>query len=154
MAVDLGLGNPLTLLQSGNLVFQSELDAAELEATLERRTLERFGLQTHCFVRSAEELAALVQANPFPMAARNDPGRLVTMFLKDAPANSQVDALLASVKGRELLSSVGRQLYIVYSDGIGNSKLTNSIIEGKLGTAGTGRNWNTVLKLQAAAAHE
>jgi uncharacterized protein (DUF1697 family) len=40
----------------------------------------------------------------------------------------------------------------VYPDGIGTSKLTNAIIERKLGMNGTARNWNTVLKLAAAVA--
>ena len=44
----------------------------------------------------------------------------------------------------------GRELYIVYPDGIGRSKLTNQLIERMLGTRGTARNWNTVLKLAAA----
>ena len=37
--------------------------------------------------------------------------------------------------------------YIVYPNGIGRSRLTNTLIERTLGTRGTGRNWNTVLKL-------
>jgi uncharacterized protein (DUF1697 family) len=35
--------------------------------------------------------------------------------------------------------------------GIGRSRLTHTLIEKKLGTRGTGRNWNTVLKLAALA---
>jgi uncharacterized protein (DUF1697 family) len=38
---------------------------------------------------------------------------------------------------------------VVYPDGIGASRLTTALIERTLGTAGTGRNWNTVLKLAA-----
>jgi uncharacterized protein (DUF1697 family) len=45
----------------------------------------------------------------------------------------------------------GRCLYLVYPDGIGRSKLTNALIEHKLGVQGTGRNWNTVLKILAMA---
>jgi uncharacterized protein (DUF1697 family) len=41
----------------------------------------------------------------------------------------------------------GREVYLVYPDGIGRSRLTNAVIEKKLGARGTGRNWNTVLKL-------
>jgi uncharacterized protein (DUF1697 family) len=47
--------------------------------------------------------------------------------------------------------AAGRQAYIVYPDGIGESKLTITVIEKKLGSRGTGRNWNTVLKLGALA---
>jgi len=45
----------------------------------------------------------------------------------------------------------GKQLYIVYPEGIGRSKLTAHLMEGKLGASGTGRNWNTVIKLGALA---
>jgi uncharacterized protein (DUF1697 family) len=41
----------------------------------------------------------------------------------------------------------GKQLYIHYPAGIGRSKLTATLIERKLATRGTARNWNTVLKL-------
>jgi len=40
---------------------------------------------------------------------------------------------------------------MVYPDGIGRSRLTSAVIENKLGTRGTARNWNTVLKLAALA---
>jgi uncharacterized protein (DUF1697 family) len=40
---------------------------------------------------------------------------------------------------------------VIYPEGQGNSKLTNALIERKLGVAGTARNWNTVLKLAALA---
>ena len=46
----------------------------------------------------------------------------------------------------------GHKHYIVYPDGIGRSRLTNALIDKQLGTRGTGRNWNTVLKLTALAA--
>jgi len=36
---------------------------------------------------------------------------------------------------------------VVYPDGIGRSRLTLALIERKLGTRGTGRNWNSVTKM-------
>jgi uncharacterized protein (DUF1697 family) len=62
-----------------------------------------------------------------------------------------VAALQAAVVGRETVRAAGRQAYIYYPDGIGDSKLTLNVIEKKLGSRGTGRNWNTVLKLGALA---
>ena len=53
--------------------------------------------------------------------------------------------------GREIVKAKGHQAYIVYPDGQGRSRLTTLMIEKKLGTRATGRNWNTVLKLQALA---
>lgn len=73
------------------------------------------------------------------------------MLLKDAPTETAVKALQRAIEGPEIVRANGRQLYIVYPAGIGRSRLTNRLIEDKLGTRGTGRNWNTVLKLGALA---
>ncbi len=55
--------------------------------------------------------------------------------------------LQAAIQGPEVVRVAGRQTYIVYRNGIGRSRLTNALIEKKLDTRVTGRNWNTVLKL-------
>jgi uncharacterized protein (DUF1697 family) len=147
-ARDLGLENPRTLLQSGNLVFESpdRADAA-LETRLEAAAEPRFGFQTDFMVRSAAEWRALIAANPFPKAAHDDPSHLLVMPLKAAPADGALEALRAAIKGPEQVAIVGRNAYLVYPDGIGRSKLTITVIEKKLGVRGTARNWNTVLKL-------
>jgi uncharacterized protein (DUF1697 family) len=74
------------------------------------------------------------------------------MFLKDEPPADAIAALRKAIVGRESIAADERQLYIVYPDGIGRSKLTTSLIEKRLATRGTGRNWNTLVKLAAAAA--
>jgi uncharacterized protein (DUF1697 family) len=149
----LGLEDPRTLLQSGNLVFRSTgKKPAELERLLEREAQKRLGVTTEFLVRSERELAAIIANNPFPAAAGRDPARLLVMFLKDQPPGDVVDALRKAIVGRETIAADARQLYIVYPAGIGRSKLTTSLIEKRLATRGTGRNWNTLVKLAAAAA--
>lgn len=149
LMVELGFANAQTLIQSGNLVFDAgrRQGDAELERALEAATLERFGLQTDYLVRSAEEWGKIVANNPFSDMARDDPAHVALMPLKFAPAADRVAALQAAIIGRERLRSVGRELYITYPDGIGTSKLTNAVIERRLGVRGTARNWNTALKL-------
>jgi uncharacterized protein (DUF1697 family) len=152
LMADLKLEDGQTLLQSGNMVFRGGARAdAVLERLLETETKKRFGLETDFFVRNAAEWGELVAANPFPDEARKDPSHLVTIFLKEPVKAAAVAALQAAIVGREVVRGQGRQVYITYPDGIGSSKLTNTVIEKKLGTRGTGRNWNTVLKLQALA---
>ena len=73
------------------------------------------------------------------------------MCLRDAPTAAQVKLLQAAIKGRETVRATGKQAYFAYPDGIGTSKLTITMIEKALGTRGTARNWNTVLKLGALA---
>jgi uncharacterized protein (DUF1697 family) len=148
----LGFADPRSLLQSGNLVFRSDArKSADLERLLDAETEKRLGLKTEFFVRTAKEWKAVVESNPFPDEAERDPSHLVVMFLKDAPDARDVEALQAAITGREVVRAVGRQAYITYPDGIGDSRLTNAVIEKKLGTRGTGRNWNTVMKLDALA---
>lgn len=148
LLVDLGLGSVQSLLQSGNLVFDGRgRSTGELERLLERVARERLGLETAFLVRTAREWQEMVAANPFPAEAENDPGHLLVMLLKQAPDPDRISGLGAAVRGRESVRAHGRQLYIVYPDGIGRSRLTSAVIEGRLATQGTARNWNTVLKL-------
>jgi uncharacterized protein (DUF1697 family) len=149
----LGLADPRTLLQSGNLIFRSAgKKPAELERLLEREAEKRLGVTTDFLVRSERELSAIIADNPFATAARRDPAHLLVMFLKHEPAADAIAALRKAIVGRESIAAEARQLYIIYPDGIGRSKLTTRLIERKIATRGTGRNWNTLVKLAAAAA--
>lgn len=152
-AAALGLADPRTLLQSGNLIFRTTgKKPAELERLLEREAEKRLGVTTDFLVRSERELAAVIAGNLFRAAARRDPSHLLVMFLKDKPSPDALSALRQAIVGRESIAAEARQLYIVYPDGIGRSKLTTGLIEKKIATRGTGRNWNTLVKLAAAAA--
>jgi uncharacterized protein (DUF1697 family) len=149
---ELGLADVRSLLQSGNLVFRSEvLKGAELEQLLEAEARKRLRLETSFLIRMAKEWDKIIAANPFREEAEHDPSHLLVMFLKDVPDAKAVKALRAAIKGREVVRTEGKQAYIVYPDGIGRSRLTNALIEARLATIGTGRNWNTVLKLAALA---
>jgi uncharacterized protein (DUF1697 family) len=139
-----------TVLQSGNVVFgTSGKTGAALEATLEAAVATQLGLQTSFYVRDLDEWNAIIAGNPYPDAARNDPSHLVVMTFKSAPSPANVSALQAAIVGRETLQAIGKQLYVVYPDGIGDSKLT-ALIDRKLELKGTGRNWNTVQKIASA----
>lgn len=148
--VALGMASAQTLLQSGNMVFGSDArSAAPLEKALESAAAKQLGLETAFFVRTAKEWQGIIAGNPFPKEAKADPGHTVLMCLKDAPAPAAVKALQDAIKGREVVKAKGRHAYFLYPDGMGTSKLTITLIEKKLGTTGTARNWNTVLKLGA-----
>lgn len=150
LLVDLGLHDPKTLVLSGNVVFGARTQpAAKLEQQLEAATANQLGVTTEYFVRTAAEWAAIVAANPFRAEARRDPARTVLMCLKAAPAPAAVQALQAAIKGPERVKASGPQAYFVYPDGMGRSRLSPALIEKHLGTRGTARNWNTVMKLAA-----
>jgi uncharacterized protein (DUF1697 family) len=144
----LGLGDPRTLLVSGNAVFTSgSASSAKLEQLLEAASTKHLGVTTDYFVRSADEWKAIIKANPFRAEAKSDPSRLVMMCLREAPGAAAAKALQEKIKGREVVRVDGKQAYFLYPDGQGRSKLTIAMIEKAFGTRGTARNWNTVLKL-------
>lgn len=150
LLTDLGFADVKSLLQSGNLVFRTDANAAaKLEGKLEVEIERRLGLKTALFIRTSKDMDAVIAGNPFPSEAKSDPGHLVVVFLKDAPKAGAVEALRAAIKGPEVVQAKGRHAYIFYAAGIGHSRLTGAVIDAKLGAQGTGRNWNTVLKIAA-----
>jgi uncharacterized protein (DUF1697 family) len=150
MTETLGFSEPTTLLQSGNLIFaDADKPDAELEALFEAALEERLGVRSDFIIRTPDEWAAIVAANPFATEAEDDPRFVHVMALKAAPPASALTALREAIAGSEKVALDGRALYIHYPDGAGRSKLTNVLIEKKLGTRGTARNWNTVLKIAA-----
>lgn len=150
-AEGIGLLAVQPVLQTGNLVFQADSPPEALEKRLEQAFLDGLGLKTEVMARSAAEWSAIVAANPFPDEAKSDPSHLLVMVMKGEPLEEGVKALQAH-PGPERVEARGRALYVVYPEGIGRSKLNGASGWRKLGCQGTGRNWNTVLKLAALLA--
>jgi uncharacterized protein (DUF1697 family) len=152
LLTQLGFESARSLLQSGNLVFRGDArTTGELERVLETEAETRLGIHADFLIRSAKEWREIVARNPFRKEAERDPSHLVVMFLKAAVNAKDVKAVQAAITGPEIVRGDGRHLYIVYPDGIGRSRLTNAVLEKKLGIRGTARNWNTVLKIAALA---
>ena len=151
-ALDLGFTSARTLLQSGNLVVEGGVAVGEaLEDLLAKEAKHRLGLTTEFLVRTPGELRDAIGHNPFADTARDDPSHLVVFFLKSEPGAGALESLRAAIKGRETVQLNERQAYFTYPDGIGDSRLTINVIEKALGVRGTGRNWNTVVKLAGMA---
>jgi len=70
------------------------------------------------------------------------------LFLATRPDSSAWGNLQNAYAGPEELYLSGQELYAYYTNGIGRSNLTPTLIEKKLKTVGTSRNWNTILQLQ------
>jgi uncharacterized protein (DUF1697 family) len=143
-----GCERPRTLLQSGNLVFGSQKrTGAAVEKWLEAEAAKRLHLTMEIFVRTPEEWREIIARNPFRDEAKRTPALVHVIALKHAPSKPAVAALQAAIVGREVIVAGSRHLYAMYPDGAGQSRLTAAVIDAKLGTRCTARNWNTVLKL-------
>jgi uncharacterized protein (DUF1697 family) len=151
-----GFADVRTLLQSGNVVFRSEEKRTDVvEARVEAELLKVFSLQTQAMARSTSDWKKLIEGNPFPDAAKNDPSHLVALLTKRPVKSADADALTAAVKaigGNEKIGFHRGQLYATYPDGIGDSRLISAVIERATKCPVTARNWNTVLKLAEISA--
>lgn len=145
----LGLKQVVPYIQSGNVVFHSDDgDVAQLQRQIETAFEAKFGFHSDVIIRTPAELTAIIEKNPFDGQDGREPRFLVVMFLAARPDDAAREALLNAYAGSEEIFFVGQEMYIYYPAGQGRSKLTGSLIERKLKTVGTARNWNTVLQLQ------
>ena len=136
-----GMASPKTYIASGNLLFTSNKGEAAVKKALEKALTEHMGEPVEVMVRTTNELADTVKANPF---AKEPANRVVAIFFDDAPSSEAIGE--AKNVANERLARRKREIYVHYPDGQGRSKL-------RLGTkaAGTARNMNTVAKLAELA---
>ncbi len=147
----LGFTEVRTLLASGNVVFTaSDTKADALEARIHDALAEATGLKSEIFVRTPEEMAAVVAANPFPDAARDRPSFVVVTFHRKPVDAAAVDTLMAGYDGPERAQAIGRELYIDFPEGQGRSMLHAPLGKATRDPITTARNWNTVLKIRDA----
>lgn len=136
-----------TLLQSGNALFTSEsVDPDGLASEIETAIAGRLGLKVAVLLRTGAELADVIAANPLPEAIA-EPAKLHVAFLSAAPEPGRLETLEAARFAPDTFVLGERALYVWYRDGAGRSKLTNDLIERRLGVTATSRNWNTITKL-------
>ena len=146
MAEAMGLKNPRTLLASGNLVVESDASPAALEADIEAAMETTFGLKVAALVRTPEQWARLVAANPFAEQAAAHPSKMLAMVMKAGVKPGALDACRALAAGGEAVEAVEDVLYFWFPNGQGESGIFKKATPRMLGM-GTGRNWNTILKL-------
>ena len=150
LLTELGHDQVATHLNSGNAVFASErTDVAALTREVEQALHAALGFDVVAQIRSADQLARIVDENPLP-EAETDPSHFLVVFLgEDLPAD-WITGFDADKFPNETVRHSGSTLYLLYRKDIGRSKLTLDSL-GVAKTVGTGRNWKTVGKLLAMA---
>lgn len=149
LAAGLGHRRVHTLLNSGNLVFEPasrRAAAAALARGLEAAIAAHCGFDVAVVVVDADELAALVAAQPLRERA-TDPSRLLLAFAPDAAALAAAAPLAERDWAPEALALAGRAAWLWCPAGVIASRLLPAF-ERATGGAATSRNWATVLKLQ------
>jgi len=152
LCASLKLECPRTYVQSGNVIFRSKKKnfsalAKKIQAAIEGT----FGFAPEVILRTPDEMRKAIAASPFADRRDLHPSKLLVTFLAAEPCPEARAALLSLKAHPEELHLRGRELYIYFPNGVGQSKLPWSKVEKLTQVAGTARNWNSVTKMLAIA---
>jgi uncharacterized protein (DUF1697 family) len=163
----LGHTGVTTYIQSGNVLFTATgtgtggTSTEKMAGVLESAITDRFGIWASVVVLSRDELAAILDDNPYPDEA--DPKLVHVVFLGAEPPADLLDRLnaaqaAAAAKGsRDTLTVIRTALFLHTPDGFGTSDLAQKLFriigtpskQKKPAVAATARNWATATKLLA-----
>lgn len=142
----LGFKDPQTYVQSGNIVFKTEeRNLIQLANRIKNAIEKKFGFGPDVVLRTASDWKDLVARYPFAKGRGLNPGKVGVVFFAEAPTAAACDDLLLTKVDDEEVHVAGREFYIYFPRGMGQSKLFAAI--GRKLKSGTARNWNTVTQL-------
>jgi uncharacterized protein (DUF1697 family) len=135
--------NVRTYIQSGNVVLEgSNRPENSLVLSIEKD----FGFRPGMLVLSESELKAAIEKNPFSSAE----GKAMHFYFCESAPNPDKEKIENLKNGSEKYQIDGCVFYLHAPDGIGRSRLVANI-EACLDVRATGRNLNTVRKIQKLA---
>lgn len=142
---DLGCRDVATFIQSGNAVFGYEKAIDHLDSEIAARIETDFGFLPSVMIRSREDFASIVAANPFAMGDF-DPKTVHAWILGEKASAANTAKLTNVVSGGERFELTDAAFYLHAPSGIGRSKLA-AIVERSLAVTTTSRNWRTMTKI-------
>jgi uncharacterized protein (DUF1697 family) len=160
VVASLGHTGVSTYIQSGNVLFSTpDSDNAALASALESAISDRFGIWSSVVVVSRDDLARVLDGNPYP--DEPNPKLVHVVFMNSEPPADLLERIKAAesqaaAKGsRDTVTAAGEALFLHTPDGYGTSELAQAVFkiistpakQRQRGLAATARNWATATKL-------
>ncbi|NNL79074.1 MAG: DUF1697 domain-containing protein [Flavobacteriaceae bacterium] len=140
-----GLLQVQTYIQSGNVIFDSERRSkADLAKLINQTILERFGHDVPVLVIEPQTIEEILNTCPFEHE-KKEKSYFTLLYRKPNP--DQVKDLEKISYPNEEFVIDGSVIYYYCSTGYGRAKWNNKLIERKLQTNATSRNYRTMTKL-------
>jgi len=138
-----------THLQSGNVPLTSTKRPPGVRKAAQDAIADLLGTPIDVVVRTADELRAVVRADPLGSVASDGAKSFVT-FLGEGHEPDAVRAMQSAVaETGDVVYADGREIYLWCPDGIRDSPLAKLTMGKRSGPVATTRNWNTVARLVA-----
>ncbi len=147
-----GFQHVKTILNTGNVLFQTEQgDPSPLARTIEETLQQTFGHEIGVILRSNNEIADLVHSDPFQGIPVTAETRLYVTFLSQSPTSRLAIPYETPEKDFRIIRVTDGEVCSVLTL-TQDMRTTDSmrILEKEFGKKVTTRNWNTVVKIQAA----
>lgn len=149
LAEHLGFTNVVTVLNSGNLIFDSKVrDTNKLAASLRAALLANCKVDCAVMVLSASTLLRALDANPIK-AQMKHPARFLFAFARDDKALAMAKEMSKEKWHPDHLAVGADAIYLWCEQGVLDSPL-NKVFAKKMGDSVTARNWTTLEKVCAA----
>lgn len=143
-----GFENVRTYIQSGNVIFESsETSTVDLGARMESVIAEHYNFEVPTLVLTPSEMEDAVENNSFIQSKDINEEETYFTFLKDKPEPENILKFKEVSYPGETFELLKKVVYYHCSIGYGKAKFTNKMMEKKLGTRATTRNYKTTMKL-------
>lgn len=142
-----------TYIQSGNVIFKTDLRNAENEIAeiIEKGIYNEFGYNIPAMIRNTDELKALFSVNPYLGIPDFDPSKMAVVFLHEIVTEGQLEKMININYPPDKYQISGREIFIYCPNGFGRTKLYTNFFENKMGVTGTARNWKTITTILSMA---
>ncbi|MBB4922951.1 DUF1697 domain-containing protein [Kitasatospora kifunensis] len=151
---ELGLAAVRTYIQSGNVFFSADsgVDRAALTRRIEAHLSQALGYQVPTVLRTVDELAAVLAADPFHEVEITPEVRLCVVFLSEPPP-ADLALPLRSPKGDlEVIAVTPGEAFVVARRLAGRAPANPATVFGRTYRGhGTSRFFHTAAKILAAA---
>jgi uncharacterized protein (DUF1697 family) len=150
----LGYKKNITYIQSGNVIFNADKEAAsesEMSQRIEKAIFDKYGYKVPAMIRTYEELKSLFSANPYLDILDFDPSKMAVVFLHEIVSDSQIEKMRNINYPPDKYQISGREIFIYCPNGFGRTKLYTNFFEDKMKVTGTARNWKTITAILSMA---
>ena len=145
---DAGFGDVLSIGQSGNIIVTASRPEEKVCASVRALMASAFGVDVPVMARSADEIRAILDANPLQGVA-TDGSKYLAIFLSTAPSQAQAAALEAEDFSPEVVRIHDRTAFVWARDGVKAMRVSHTALEKRFRVTATARNWNTLEKIAA-----
>ncbi|MDO8538098.1 MAG: DUF1697 domain-containing protein [archaeon] len=137
-----------TILQSGNVLFESTEKEELLCKKIETQLQKSLGFEVKIFLRTIPEIEKILKQNPFKQKKLETNEYIYITFLSGVPEKKLKDSLIASGNELDIFQIIGREVFAFnLKDEKKKNVFSNNFVEKILKVSATTRNIQTLNRI-------